>query len=239
MKKSGTTVVCKLKLTSLEKDSSLRIFGERGSKIYDDNGVETIASNVKLGNESAIAWIGDSYTLVKGIPVPLELKFKDVNPEANGLSLLNIKANRSDIKFKNISFKGLNEKLEISNFENIQYSQEAEGFKFDLIDVKKSGTTVICKLRLTSLEKDSSLRIFGERGSKIYDENGSETKASSIKLGNESGIAWIGDSYTLVKGIPVPLELKFKDVNSEANGLSLLNIKANRFDIKFKNILFN
>ncbi|MBT8316915.1 MAG: hypothetical protein HKP59_04770 [Lutibacter sp.] len=244
VKKLGTTVICKLRVTSLEKDGGLIAYGnygDRSSKIYDQNGLETSASNVKLGSQSNASRVGFNYTLVKGIPVPLELTFKEIASDATGIAYLKIHVNDIDVKFKNISFNGMKSTIDIPSFENVNFSHQEEGFKFDLLSIKKSGTTVTCKLRITSLEKDGGLIAYGnygDRSSKIYDQNGLETSASNVKLGSQSNASRVGFNYTLVKGIPVPLELTFKEIASNATGIAYLKIHINNFDVKFKNISF-
>jgi len=244
VKKTGTIVICKLRVTILEKDGELNIYGSYGgriSKMYDQDGIETSASNVKLGNQSNKLKVGDNYTLVKGVPVPLELTFKDVSVNSNGISYLKIQTYSFQVDFKNISFNGINSKIEIPVYENPLNSIEESGYRFDLLSVKKTGTTVICKLRVTSLEKNGELDIYGSYGgriSKIYDQNGVETSASNVKLGNQSHRLHVGDNYTLVKGVPVPLELTFKEVSADSNGISYLKIQTYSFKIDFRNISF-
>ena len=52
----------------------------------------------------------------------------------------------------------------------------------------------------------------------------------------------IGLDYTLVKGIPAPLELHFKDVSSNATGLSYIKIVVTNpesrsdFNVEYRNI---
>ena len=244
VKKSGTTVVCKLKVTSLEKDGELKFavaYAGSITKMYDQNGFETAASNIRLGSLSGKTWVGGNYTLVKNIPVPLIITFKDVSTNATGISYLKIKSNKFDVEFKNISLEAKSSNIKIPVFENSLYSNEIEGYNFDLINVKKSGTTIVCNLRVTSLEKDGELKFavaYAGSITKMYDQNGFETAASNIRLGSLSGKTWVGGNYTLVKNIPVPLIITFKDVSTNATGISYLKIKSNKFDIEFKNISF-
>jgi len=250
IEKSGTNVVCKLKVTSLEKDGKLTIWARQHTKIYDQNGIEKIADKVILGGKMNNYNIGGNYTLIKGIPAPLELFFKEVESDATGLSYIKIvvtnPTTRSDfhVEFKNISFDGMTSNIVIPKFENIEHSHEEDGYRFDLINVKKSGTNVVCKLRVTSLEKDGNLLVWARQHTKIYDQNGIEKIADKVILGGKMNNYNIGGNYTLVKGIPAPLELFFKDVESDATGLSYIKIVVTNpktrsdFNVEFRNISF-
>ncbi len=120
------------------------------------------------------------------------------------------------------------------------FSVEEEGYRFDLLSVKKSGDKVVCKLKVTSLEKDGELEIYARYGhsTDMYDQNGVKTHASNVKLGNQSNHLTVGKNYKLIKGVPVPLEFTFKEVDENATGISYLKIQTGSFKIDFRNISF-
>ena len=240
-KRNGSNVTCLLKITSLDDDGELIIYGTE-TKVYDENGIEVKVASLKLGNESHPNRVGIDYTFVQGVQTPLKLTFKNVSSVAKGISLLQIqiRANRKDgkVKLKNIPFDGLTQLLNIPNEQSEKSSQES-GFKFDFIEAKRNGSNVTCLLKITSLDDDGELIIYGTE-TKVYDENGIEVKVTSLKLGNESHPNRVGIDYTFVQGVQTPLKLTFKNVSSVAKGISLLQIqiRANRKDgkVKLKNI---
>lgn len=240
-KKSGSTVVCKLGLTSINKDGKLLIYNPN-TKMYTEKGVEIPVTLMKLGNQEDDYRVGLNYTFIKGVQTPLELTFKDVETSSSGISLLKlqIKVNgkNTEVKLKNISFNGLATKLDIPKVESLNSIIEG-GFQFALLSAKKSGNTVVCKLGITSINKDGKLLIYNPN-TKIYTKKGIEAPVALMKLGNQEDDYRVGLDYTFVKGVQIPLELIFRDIETSSSGISLLKlqIKANgkNTEAKLKNI---
>lgn len=102
--KTGTDVVFTFTVTSLDKDKLIKMANHK-IFLYDDKGLETMASNIVIGNKS-FRYI--DYNLVQGIQVPLIISFKDVASSAKGVALLKVgfsdQQNESNFQIRNLTF---------------------------------------------------------------------------------------------------------------------------------------
>ncbi len=98
---SGRAVLCRLTLENLgddrrifvskaEKGISTGTYGVRGSRIFDEQSSEHIASSIRLANQTSSGklGIGPNAFLISGTRVPLELKFEGVSSEARSITRL-------------------------------------------------------------------------------------------------------------------------------------------------------
>ena len=99
-------------------------------------------------------------------------------------------------------------------------TRESLDFKFELVNVERNGGNVNLKLNVTSLERDKIIRLhYGNIH--IFDDQGLETRASSIVVGSKTGY---NIDYNLVHGISVPLEIRFENISSSTDLLSKIRI---------------
>ncbi len=242
-KKSGTTVKCLVGISSLEQDGSLIIYNTH-TKVYNEQGFETDVSQMKLAGKTETRSIGSgNYTFIKGVQTFVELTFKEVPEISKGISLLKlqIRANghNTELKIRNISFSGFENKLALPKIQNIRQA-EAEGFIFDLISVKKSGSKVKCLIGVTSLAKDGSMILYNTH-TKMYDDQGMETPVYQMKLAKKTETRSVGtNNYTFVKDTQTLIELGFKEISEEATGISLLKLQirpnGRNTEVSFRNI---
>lgn len=247
-KKTPSRITVKLLITSLEKDSKIGVSannGEYSAKIYDQSGREYIAENVKLSTFSGPRDIGLNYTMVRGIQIPLEFIFKEVSDNSVNISLFRFffyseATGITEVKFKNISLSSTFTNPDAKGIQSISQ----DGFEIQLMECKKKGSTLICKVMLKSLLKDIEILAFAnqtESSTKIYDQAGREYIASNVRLSTFSDERFVGSGYTLVKGVQVPLEFTFKDVSENTSGISLLRFYIfsqtnGHLESKFNNI---
>ena len=221
VERSGDLVNMKFQVTSLNEDKTLRLY-YRDLKLYDQSGVETAASNILIGSQS-----GGSvkYNLVHGISVPLEISFKGVSSSATNVSLLKI--NFSDSRTER-AFEIRDLELEGSTGDVVGtratsssgVESSIHGFKFDLLHISKSGQQVVCKLNITSLDRDKEISMY-YRNIFLYDNSGLENNARKITIGNQNGGSL---RYNMVHGIAIPVEIVFENVSSSAESIALLKI---------------
>ena len=100
----------------------------------------------------------------------------------------------------------------------------AEGYSFELIQCKLSGSRLTCELLITNTEQDRELLLsipMESPNSRIVDGEGNEYIAKQFQLGNNKGYH---ARTKLVTGIPTKVNIIFEDVSQQANKLSLLEI---------------
>ena len=115
---------------------------------------------------------------------------------------------------------------------------ESNGFVFDLLSCRMSGTTIICDFKITNIGKDQKLSIAADSRSRIIDENGAEVPCINVQFGNNAGSNWIGTN--LATDIPIKARLKFDKIDPDINQISLLEIyceSSSSFSIQFRNLL--
>ncbi|MFD1293979.1 hypothetical protein ACFQ5N_09040 [Lutibacter holmesii] len=91
-------------------------------------------------------------------------------------------------------------------------TKEVSDFRFELLDIEKSGNRVTFIMDVTSLNNDKELHL-DNRNIFLYENNGLEYKPTNITLGNHS--YWTVD-YNLIKDTPVPLKITFNEIASTA-----------------------
>lgn len=133
--------------------------------------------------------------------------------------------------------KGIGESNQPSNTKNISpgpgtqpivikpiLKVESNGFVFDLLSCRMSGTTVICDFKITNIGKDQSLSISAGEKTRIIDENGNEISSSYVQFGKNENT--YGVSNNLATDIPIKARLKFDKIDAVVNQLSLLEISC-------------
>jgi TolB-like protein len=111
-----------------------------------------------------------------------------------------------------------------SSPENVE---ELEGVSLELVSCDKTGQSVSCHLLAESPTRDLFLDI--SRGTRIFDENGSEFEVSQAKIANTEGNGHCGHSLvgkTLVAGVRTPVLLVFPNVGTRPRRLSSFEISV-------------
>ncbi|SDM97933.1 hypothetical protein [Siphonobacter aquaeclarae] len=252
-KKNGSSITCKLFVTSEIKDSKILIIAnyyENSARIYDQNGMEFRPEYVRLGNQTETGQVGWDYTLVKGVKAPLEFKFNEIPDDTKGISLFRFvieipDQGISEIKFRNLQFAGLSDKFLNPLKKGIQ-SREDMGLDIQLMECIRNGSSAVCRLLVKSNVKDQKVRFIAqyyENSARLYDQQGQEYFSHTISLGNSHSDGIVGQDYTLVQNIQTPLEIKFDEVQETAKGASLLRLiiesENNRSEVKFYAIPFS
>ncbi len=115
-------------------------------------------------------------------------------------------------------------------------------FTFALIETKLENRKVICSFIITNnSENDKALNV-SIYVTKIFDETGNETVASTVQLANtESKQGWSRIEKQLISGVPTPAEFVFDKVSSKISKVSLLSIAlvGDRDKVEFRNIELN
>lgn len=113
----------------------------------------------------------------------------------------------------------------------------ASGIKFDLLGCNKNGSTVLCDVQLTGLERDIQ-NVYLTTDS-ILNVSGNETTATRASLGskqNQRIHAW-GD---LVARVPKKGSLRFEGVGVDEDTATLLELKIvvgnDRFSVRFRDV---
>ena len=112
--------------------------------------------------------------------------------------------------------------------------KKEDGFSFELKSCQQAGSTVTCKLLVTSEADDEELAL-GARGrgasrwvlnapaSKMFDQTGNEYIAESARLGNQAATEWTVTAR-LVRGIPTGAAITFGRIAEDATRIALLEI---------------
>lgn len=133
--------------------------------------------------------------------------------------------------------KGIGESNQASNTKNISTGPgtqltvikpilkvESNGFVFDLLSCRMSGTTIICDFKVTNIGKDQRLSISAGERTLIIDENGNEISSSYVQFGKNESTSDV--SNNLATDIPIKARLKFDKIDPAINQLSLLEISC-------------
>lgn len=147
--------------------------------------------------------------------------------------------------------RGIGDSTQASNTKNISAASgiqprvikpilkvESNGFVFDLLSCRMSGTTLVFDFKITNIGKDQKLSIAADSRSRIIDENGAEVPCINVQFGNNAGSNWIGTN--LATDIPIKARLKFDKIDPDINQISLLEIyceSSSSFSIQFRNLL--
>lgn len=126
---------------------------------------------------------------------------------------------------------------------------EVKNYIFELQHCKMSSNSLECVLRITNVEKDVNLNIYSgfySGGTRIFDEEGNETKSSQIQFGGKSSSSEV--ESLLVSGIPTKIKLVFNGVQPNVSLISLMEIsctprdpdgsmsQSNNFKVQFRNV---
>ncbi len=115
-------------------------------------------------------------------------------------------------------------------------------FTFALIETKLENRKVICSFIITNNSEDDKKLNVSIYETKIFDEAGNETVASTVGLANtQSKQGWSRIEKQLISGVPTPAEFIFDKVSSKISKVSLLSIAlvGDRNKVEFRNIELN
>lgn len=123
---------------------------------------------------------------------------------------------------------------------------EKEGLKFELIEARMSGRTVICQIKITNTTEDdkkAEVTCGWQYQTMIYDDTGNEYVISAVKFANQlqkiKGLSqYSGAGKKIIAGNSVNMELHFEKVSSEATKITLLQILCGYrgFEVEFRDI---
>jgi Curli production assembly/transport component CsgG len=121
----------------------------------------------------------------------------------------------------------------------VQATFEKDALLFECVECKQSGTSVTCKLKITSRDKDDKLWINADNSSKFIDEESNDYFLSSVRLGNVSGQGQ--KQKDLVADGPMTAEFTFSGVTRQVASVSKIDINSGStnnswFHIVLKNI---
>lgn len=236
--KSGDRVIFTFDVTSLHKDKTLKL-SYRDIFLHEDNGAEHKATKIIIGNKSSHIV---EYNLIHNVAVPMKIIFTDIASSSQFATWFKLgfysEEKQSHFEFRELYFGDESEDLSEVIEDKGNWSKEVLGFKYDLLNFEKNGTDVVFTFTVTSLDKDNEIK-FSYRDILLYDNNGLETNASTITVGNKS---YHSVDYNLIQGIHVPLIISFKDVASSATGVALLKIgfsdTQNKSNFQIRNLTF-
>jgi len=119
-------------------------------------------------------------------------------------------------------------------------TKEVQDFKFDLLDINKSGHRVTFTFDVTSLKSDKVIN-FRNRDILLYDNMGSEYVANNIFIANKSQ-KYGYTEHKLIKGTSVSLKISFIKVTSSAQFATLFKVgfsdKESTSNFEFKDLYF-
>ena len=116
---------------------------------------------------------------------------------------------------------------------------ESNGFVFDLLSCRMSGTTLVFDFKITNIGKDQELQFNAGGRTRIIDENGNEVPGSYVQIGKSENA--YSASSNLATDIPIKARLKFDKNDPAINQLSLLEIScyassSGGFLVQFRNL---
>lgn len=134
--------------------------------------------------------------------------------------------------------------------------QERLGYEFELLGCEKTGRSTACRLLVRNLREDRNLHLVkkgtgrrigetrGIKGARIFDSNGSELFASSIRLASVTSEteADVGPQTLLISNLGTPLRLRFDGTDPNASQIPRLFISGwdlaakAKVEIAFENI---
>lgn len=110
------------------------------------------------------------------------------------------------------------------------------GYRVELNSiVRQNDASLLCKLTVTRIDDDSELHIYrewGEKSTRLFDNNGAEYVPSMIKAANKSGDGGYL-AHRFVRNISTPVLLLVKNVDKTATTITLLEFSI--WDASFKN----
>lgn len=106
----------------------------------------------------------------------------------------------------------------------VQATFEKDPVLIECLECKQSGTSITCKLRITSKGKDIRFWVNASKTSKIIDEEGNDFPMSNVRLGNVSGQG--GQDKDLVADVPMIAEFTFSEVNRTVNSIAKIDVNA-------------
>lgn len=120
------------------------------------------------------------------------------------------------------------------------HRQEHLGYEFELLGCEKTGRSTACRLLVRNLREDRNLHLVkkgtgrrigetrGIKGARIFDSNGSEIFASSIRLASVTSEteADVGPQALLIGNLETPLRLRFDGTDPNASQIPRLFING-------------
>ena len=107
---SGNSAICDVLVTNHADDRNIEIFAgwvnNGRTRIFDDQGRETLVSEAKLGSHTQVGGNGVSSLLISGVPTRLQLVFEKVSSDISSITKIeigcNVEGKESSIWFKKV-----------------------------------------------------------------------------------------------------------------------------------------
>jgi len=121
---------------------------------------------------------------------------------------------------------------------DVDLSKEIEGFQFNFQSCLQDDDRIVCKMQITSLEKDTPLLMQGGNYTRIFDYSGNEYTAKGTQIGSKKGLS---HTYAeLIKNVPINASIIFSEVPSRLSKIKALEIKflcqGKVFKVQYDNI---
>ena len=129
------------------------------------------------------------------------------------------------------------------NKSDSNYSQQAKGLQFDLQTCSQNDDGVICRMKITSLDKDTTLIMVGASANyptRIIDDSGNEYIAKNSQIGSKKDNNYAKSE--LINNIPTNASINFTGIPSKINKIAVLQISflsnesKKSFKIQYNNI---
>jgi TolB-like protein len=103
----------------------------------------------------------------------------------------------------------------------------AEQFSFEVKRCAFRGADVICAMSLTNLSEDASVTLFSRDsyGTRMFDNLGNECRSAQLWLGTASSDYSV--QLQLISGVPTNAAIRFENVSSSADRITVLDIGVN------------
>ncbi|MEQ1744002.1 MAG: FlgO family outer membrane protein [Saprospiraceae bacterium] len=186
---------------------------------------ENLRVNVKAINLESAVILASSYGYIRRTPAIIALEEKGLGDTPNPTPGKTTPETKPPVKQTPVL--------------PVQANFEKDPLLFECLECKQSGTTVTCKLRITSKGKDIKIQMNSGNSSKIIDEEGNDFHMSNTRLGNVSGVGW--QYKDMVADVPMMAELTFSEVNRQVGSISKIDVQSGGenigyFQIVLKNI---
>ena len=222
--KSGDRVTFTFDVSSLKSDKEINL-SNRDIFLYDDKGIEYKANKIIIATKFDFYNNHISHNLIKNTPVTLKITFNNVTASAQFATKFKVgfsdEQGENSFEFADLYFGDESEDLSEVIKEKGNWSTKTLDCKFQLLDYEKTGTDVVFTFTITSLDRDKSVNLINGN-ILLYDNMGSEYKANKILIANKSDFYNNRINYPLIREVPTPIIISFKDVALSATSVSKL-----------------
>lgn len=179
----------------------------------------------------------------KNFQIPIEIKDRNLTYYMTEVSSpsSNIKESlpsplQKEIPSSSSQQQDLKATAEVAKTDN-SFSQQAKGFQFDLQTCSQNDDSITCIMKITSLEKDTILVMYGASAnapSRIIDDSGNEYIAKFAQIGSKKSPFFAKSE--LIKNIPTNAIISFSEIPSKINKIAVfeINFSGQEYQKTFK-----